>query len=193
MPLPPRQTYCATGICIPQAVFQPLSVRNEALMIGVKRGGGLTTGLAVCARKVLIPAALALCLSPLAPLRSDAALSVRSSSNLHGWQSDATRFRCGEIYVVRKGDTLAKIARACGVRASRLRRLNHLSRDARLYAGQRLWLTSPQANPAGDAGAPRQFAYADPSASTGVISTGRPACANDCCAASSTCTTRRPL
>ncbi|SYZ73216.1 putative Lytic transglycosylase catalytic [Candidatus Zixiibacteriota bacterium] len=42
------------------------------------------------------------------------------------------------VYVVRSGDTVSDIARAFGVSADQIRRLNNLGRSSRIYVGQRL-------------------------------------------------------
>jgi LysM repeat protein len=58
---------------------------------------------------------------------------------------------CSNPYTVRKGDTLAKIARRCGVSVASLKKLNGLSGDT-IMVGQTLTIrasvTSAQASPA---------------------------------------------
>ncbi|MCO6449685.1 MAG: LysM peptidoglycan-binding domain-containing protein [Caldilineales bacterium] len=51
--------------------------------------------------------------------------------------------RCGDSYRVRKGDTLAKIARKCDVKVSQLKRWNNLSSN-RIRVNWVLKLRSPR-------------------------------------------------
>jgi membrane-bound lytic murein transglycosylase D len=44
----------------------------------------------------------------------------------------------GDLYVVRKGDTVSEIAKAFGTTAAEIRRLNGLERQAKIYVGQKL-------------------------------------------------------
>ncbi len=48
--------------------------------------------------------------------------------------------RCGSTYKVKKGDSLARIAKRCGVKIQQVRRLNKLSRPVRLQVGMVLRL-----------------------------------------------------
>lgn len=89
----------------------------------------------------------------IAPAHAHAAHTYRlqavntSSITLHNktgsvaWTSAAA---CANLYTVRKGDTLAKIARRCGVTVSSIKNLNGLSNNT-ILVGQTLVIRAPRA------------------------------------------------
>jgi LysM repeat protein len=68
-------------------------------------------------------------------------LHFGSASADHPSVAPATAQSCANPYTVRKGDTLAAIARRCGVSVATLQRLNGLRSDT-LLAGQALYVRS---------------------------------------------------
>ena len=57
--------------------------------------------------------------------------------------------RCGNVYIVRSGDTLNRIAQAYGTTAAAIMRTNGIANADRIYAGQRLCLSTGTAGYAG--------------------------------------------